>query len=348
MKFCELSESEFAKFEQKSPYGNFFQSKERAVLRHKMGFSSFLLGVKEGEKVLGCCLLIERYKEAWVQIGPILDWEKEELVDFFIEKLLKFAYKRKFFEIEIFPPVMISVRDGAGEKRESFDRSKIFEIFRKHGFSHMGFTVKTELKANRWMATKNLEGMKNLDDIYASVTSTTRRYMRKTGRELDVFVLDSKEQIPAWREALVSSDARNGIVTRDVKYFEDVWDSFGDKVLFVAAKIKDSDKIIAGDLCFVHPNEIVSFLAGMVEEYKKLNGPTAINSWLMEECIRRGIPKFNFYGVEGDFSPENHLLDFKAGFGIDVEEYIGGFKKVLNPVRFKTSRIIRRIKALVS
>lgn len=348
MKFCELTETEFTKFEEKSFYGNFFQSVPRAKLRERMGFKSFLVGVKDGDSVLAAGLAIEKFGEVWVQIGPVLDWDNIELVRAFVSGIVDFCKEKGFSEIEIFPPVLLSIREPNGEKKFDFDRKEIFKVFNDYGFSHLGFSVGTEYKANRWMAVKNLREMKDLDDIYESVTSTTRRYMRKTSRELEVRLLKDKSEIPAWRAALESSNLRNGIKTRELKYFEDVWDTFGDKVLFVAAVIKGTDTIVAGDLCFVHPNEIVSFLAGMVEEYKKLNGPTAINGWLMEECLRRGIPRFNFYGVEGDFSPENHLLDFKAGFGIDIEEYIGGFKKVLNPTKFKIGRLKRKVKTLFS
>ena len=48
--------------------------------------------------------------------------------------------------------------------------------------------------------------------------------------------------------------------------------------------------------------------------------------YAMKECFMKGIKRVNFYGMAGDFSPANHLLEFKSGFGIKVEEYIGGFR----------------------
>lgn len=348
MKFCELTESEFSKYESITVGGNFFQSASRASLRTKMGFKSFLLGVKDDETIVAAGLLIERFGEAWIQIGPVLDWDNDDVVRAFVSGVVDFCKEKKFAEVELFPPVLLSVRKPDGEKILEFDRSKIFAIFEEYGFKHLGFSVETEFKANRWMAVKNLGGMKTIDDIYESVSNTTRRYLRKTSRELDVRILHDKSEIPAWLVALQDSDRKNGVITRELKYFEDIWDDFGDEVLFAEAVLKDTDTVVASDLCFVHGGEIVSFLAGTVEAYRKMNGATAVNGWIMEECLRRGIDRFNMYGVDGDFSANNHLLNYKAGFGIEVEEYIGGFKKVLNPLKFRTGRLKQRINALFS
>ena len=43
MKFGEVGEKEFDKFERKQKCGNFFQSVKRAELRRRMGFETFLL-----------------------------------------------------------------------------------------------------------------------------------------------------------------------------------------------------------------------------------------------------------------------------------------------------------------
>ena len=73
-----------------------------------------------------------------------------------------------------------------------------------------------------------------------------------------------------------------------------------------------------------------------------------MQDWQIERCFKRGIKRINFYGVDGDFSENNRLLEFKSGFGVEVEEYIGGFRYVINPFRYFVSRVKRKIRTLIS
>lgn len=347
MKFCLLDKKEYADFESKNPYGNCMQMAERAKLRERMGFQSFLTGVKEDDKVIVAGLLVEKNGEVWVQIGPVLDWENEKLIKFFIKKCVEFCREHKFVEIEIFPPVVLSVRNDKGEVIKKFDRKKIFEIFRSCGFEHMGFTDGTEFKALRWMFVKDLSGFKDMREAELSFSASTRKKWHQTERKLDVYKLQNREELKDWIQPLLDSNARNGIKTRDLKYFEDLWDCYGDKVMFLEARRKETGEIVASEVDFWHKNELVAFLAGITEEFKKDNGSTAIKGWQIEECLKQGQKRLNLYGVEPDFSEKNPLLKFKSGFNGVVEEYVGGFKMILRPGRYYWGRLTRKIRGLL-
>ena len=88
MIFQILTKDEFSHFADHSRYGNFMQSVERRDLRKRMGFNTYLIGVKEKGNIVASGLLVERNQEAWIQNGPILDWTDAKLVKFFMEKLL--------------------------------------------------------------------------------------------------------------------------------------------------------------------------------------------------------------------------------------------------------------------
>ena len=343
MNFCELEPAEFADFEGKNQYGNFFQSVERGKLREKMGFSSFLLGVKDGDKVLAAGLAVARNGEVWVQLGPVMDWENLKLVECFIDGMIDFCKKHKFAELEIYPPVIKTVRDAAGEKQKEFDLAKLFALFAEKGFKYGGETIAAQPKANRWMAVKDMSGLHTVDEAYASVHSTKRRYLKKTNADLEIKFVEDKKGLKDWRRALEDSNRKNGMPTRKLEYFEDIGDIFGEKAKFVEARTRDGGELTASALCMETNGELVLFLLGTVDEFKRLNGATAINGWMMEECINKKLKRLNFYGVDGDFSEKNHLLSFKAGFGIFVEEYVGEFSKVLNPGKYFGSKVKRKI-----
>ena len=90
MKFVELSDDEFRRYERKQPCGNFFQSAERAELRRNMGWNVYLLGVKNDSKIVSACLLMERGGDALVQLGPIMDYGDLKTIKFWIKSNLDF------------------------------------------------------------------------------------------------------------------------------------------------------------------------------------------------------------------------------------------------------------------
>lgn len=338
MNFVELTDDEFRKFERKQACGNFFQSAERAELRRKMGWNVFLLGVKDEKKVVAGCLLMERGKEALVQLGPIMDYSDTKLVKFWIKGVVDFAKNHGFISLEVFPPALLAIRDCKGEVVKSLDGAKLETIFADAGFSYYGRTVELENKANRWMAVKNLRGFKTIDEVRASYKKNVRNKLRKISPELEVYELTDKSEIPMLAEAVDQSNHKNGVVSRYLSYYEWMWDAWGDNTRFIVARRKEDKAVVAGRILIYHPNEVVSFISGTTQRYKKLNGMTYLQDWLLEDCLARGVKRANFYGIDGDFTENNKLLEFKSGFGVDIEEYVGGFRLILQPGKYRLNQ----------
>ena len=339
MNFVELTDEEFRKFERKQACGNFFQSAERAELRRKMGWNVYLLGIKDDKKILSGCLLMERGGEALVQLGPIMDYSDTKLVKFWIKSIVEFAKSKGFIALEVFPVDLISIRDVKGEVVKSFPSEKIEKAFADAGFSYMGRTVELENKANRWMAVKNLKGFKSIDEVRASYKKNVRNKLRKISPELEVYELKEKSEIPMLAEAVDQSNHKNGVVSRYLSYYEWMWDAWGENTRFIVARRKEDKAVVAGRILIYHPNEVVSFISGTTQRFKKLNGMTYLQDWLLEDCLERGVKRANFYGIDGDFSDNNKLLEFKSGFGVDIEEYIGGFRLILQPGKYRLNNV---------
>ena len=343
MKFGEVSEKEFDKFERKQKCGNFFQSVKRAELRRRMGYETYLLGVTDKNKVLAVGMVVVRDGEAWLQLGPILDYDDKKLVKFFVKNLVEFAKEKQWTAIEIFPPVLLSVRDVHGEKLKSDEQKPLFKIFNDLGFKYEGRTVKLENKANRWMCIKDLSDFKDMDEVRGSFKKNVRNKLRKVKKELEVYVLEDKSELKDWIKPLDDSNAKNGVHGRNVKYYEDIWDIFGDEVQFMVVRKKEDKELVSARVVLYQPQETVTFVSGTIQKNRRLNGMTVMQEWQMEECLKRGQKRLNFYGLEGDFSKENKLLEFKSGFGVEVEEYIGGFKMIMRPGKYYAKNLKRRI-----
>ena len=346
MKFENLTETEFQKFEQKSPYGNFFQGIERARLRKGMGWKVWLLGVKKDGKVVAGGMLMAKNGEGLVQLGPILDWNDTKLVQVWVEGVKKFAQDAGLTVLEIFPPALLAIRDAKGEVLEKFDRKKVLKVFADAGFKYLGETVALENKANRWMVIKDLTGLKDMDAVRATYKKNVRNKLRKIAPELEIYELKDRKEIPLLTKVVDQSNDKNGVVSRNMAYFEGIWNEWGKDARWVVARRREGGEVVSGRILFYHPNEVVSFISGTAQEFKQYNGMTLLQDWLMEDSLKRGVMRVNFYGIDGDFSGRNPLLEFKSGFGVRVEEYVGGFRCVLRPMKYRMGKANKSARGL--
>lgn len=348
MDFVELEDREYEKFLNGRHYSGMMQSLERAKMRRMMdGYKVVLLGVKDDNKIVAEGLLMIKGKEGMMQLGPILDYENTKVVRFYIKNLAKWCKDNGLWSIDVMPPVLLSTRDLDGTKIWENSQKKLFDIFKECGFRHAGFTVEAGMKALRWMFVKNIDGMKDMREVELSFNASTRKKWHQTERELEIYILKEKSELKDWIVPLRESNARNHVKTRSLDYFEKIWDAFGDKATFVEARVKETGELVSSEVDFWYDTESIAFLAGTMENMKSYNGITAIKGWQMQECLKRGIKRVNFYGLDGDFSEHNPLLKAKSGFRGVVEEYIGEFGLVFHPVRLVMIKISRKIKQYI-
>ena len=123
----------------------------------------------------------------------------------------------------------------------------------------------------------------------------------------DFYELEDKSEIPLLAEAVDQSNHKNGVVSRYLSYYEWMWDAWGDQTRFIVARRREDKAVVAGRILIYHPNEVVSFISGTTQRFKKLNGMTYLQDWLLENCLKRGVKRANFYGIDGDFSRANLL-----------------------------------------
>ena len=330
MKLIELSEADYRKFESKNQFGNLMQEYERAKLREWMGWKIHLIGSKEDKKVTSGCLMLERARYAMIQMGPVLDWDNLEFVKEWLKALLDYCKEQGIINVEIYPYVLMSVRDKHGEVLEKHDVSALKEVFEKLGFEYGGETVKIQPKAMRWLAIKDISGMKNMDEVWASYKHTMRTQIRRHGPEVSVDELKDISELQEVATMIGESNLRNKVNDRNLDYYKKIYEIFGKNVVFHIARKRDDGEPVAAHMFFITDHEAVSYSAGISEKYKSFNGMTLLNNAFFEYCLNHGISRCNMYGVAGDFTSENRLLSYKTQFGIKVEEYIGGFTYVLD------------------
>ncbi|PJM78557.1 aminoacyltransferase [Bifidobacterium scaligerum] len=102
-----------------------------------------------------------------------------------------------------------------------------------------------------------------------------------------------------------------------------------------------------GSMFLYHPREVVCTTSGADERFDKFYAPALMHHEMMVKCIERGIPRYNLYGINGLFTPENNpgfgVLEFKQRFNGFVEEMPGEFVLPVKPLTYATKKLVHRI-----
>lgn len=76
-------------------------------------------------------------------------------------------------------------------------------------------------------------------------------------------------------------------------------------------------------------NEYLTLSSGVLYEYRQFTPKYLMYQHHIQEAYKEGFKYCNFYGITGDFNPDNEyygIYEFKKGFKADVIEYIGQFE----------------------
>jgi lipid II:glycine glycyltransferase (peptidoglycan interpeptide bridge formation enzyme) len=343
--FDELSQAEWAGFLARRKDAHFFQSIERCRMREKIGYQNYIIGVWAGRRIVAGGVLMGKDGEFWLAYGPLIDWDNPKLVGFFLDNLIKFATARKMLKIEVFPDLLLSWRSSKGEILEKWNRARVKQIFAAAGFRYLGETSNYQMKAGRWAFSKDLTGIKDDEELRKTYRKTLRARLRQTEGDVKITTL-KRGELGVLVGLIDESDSRNGVKGREQDYYEQIYDAFGPSAEFLVARKADDDTPIAGAIFIYNHREVASYLSGMDRKYRQLNGRAWLQDYVMKKCLKKGIKRVNFFWIEGRFSG-NSLLEFKSGFGGVVEEYIGGFEKVLRPAKYLARRVARKTKSLL-
>jgi len=343
--FNEISQSEWNKFETNYRSAHFLQSVQNIAMREKMGgYQNYIVGVRSGKKIIAGGVLSGRRGEFWMAYGPLIDWNDQKLVQFFLRGITSFSCEKNMLKVEIFPNALLTVRDSKGQILEKHNQDKMKQIFAEAGWHYQGETVGYEMKAGRWAFTKDLSGIMSVNELRATYRKTLRVRLRQTDGQVEIQKL-KRDDLSKLVGLIDESDAHNGVNGRELDYYRAMFDAFDRDIEFLITVKSDDKTPVAGAIFIHHGNEMASYLSGMDRHYRNLNGRAWLQDYVMQKCLKQGITRINFFWIEGKFT-DNRLLEFKSGFGGVVEEYIGGFEKVLRPAEYLARRVARKTKNL--
>ena len=105
---------------------------------------------------------------------------------------------------------------------------------------------------------------------------------------------------------------------------------------------KNETVSLACALFLTCPSETVYLFSGTREKFKKMYAPFLIQDKMIKESIKKKIPKYNFYGIQGVFDGSDGVLKFKQSFNGYALEKIGSFTLITSPFKFHIYNFIKK------
>lgn len=180
MQIILLDEIRFDQFAITHPNHNFYQSSNFGRLMSKHGHNCYYLGLADDNGEIKAATLMvvkneknEKRKMGYAPRGFLIDWDNEELVREFTQKLKEFLSKRNFTYVKVDPMVIYKEHNADGsEKIDGYSNSGIVQKLQSLGYIHMGFNNGMEASKPRWNAFTVLNN--NIISLYNSISKEAR------------------------------------------------------------------------------------------------------------------------------------------------------------------------------
>ncbi|MDD7280664.1 peptidoglycan bridge formation glycyltransferase FemA/FemB family protein [Floccifex sp.] len=227
MNFVQLTEEEYAKFQQHHPYNNFLNSIDTYHLEQMEQLECELVGIKEGQEVLCACLLVKYpmmklFHYYYAPRGFLIDYSNEKLFSTFTSELKKYIKQKGGVQLIVDPYILYQQRDQEGNVVEGgFSNAKIVQQFINEGYNHKGFSIGYDqnMQTIRWMYAMDLSQYTK-ESLWKALHQQTRWSINRTIKyQLQVRELGIDE-LDLFVDIMEKTGERRGFGTRGKEFYK--------------------------------------------------------------------------------------------------------------------------------
>ena len=231
MEFVELTKKEYHDFWENHPLKTFLSALEIGKLREKANWKTYYVGVKDKKKIIAATMMFGRKShfgryEFYSPRGYLLDFNDEDLVEFFTKNLKKYLQKKKAYIFRVDPYLIYKQRDIDGNVVEGgVDNSKVVSHLETLGFKKVPIK---DMEQVGWMFSLDLEG-KDEEQILKEMKPNTRNTIRKT-EKFGITIKELEyEELPRFQSIMEETGKRKEFAVRKLDYFQTMYKLFHDK-----------------------------------------------------------------------------------------------------------------------
>lgn len=314
---------EYEAFVQSHPKGHFAQSYLWAKQKPMWQWEAIVSRDADGTIKGSMAVLIRRiipglpFTMMYACRGPVTDLDDRSTLEDLLDGAKKLAKQHHAYVIKIDPDVSSEETAYAG-------------LLQKLGFVPTGGGATFDAIQPQYVFRLNTEG-KTAEELLAALPQSTRRKVRAGAKKGVTTEIRGKEAVPDFAKLMLETGVRDGFVTRDASYFEQMLDNLGEHARLYMAYFEGQP--IAGTLAIWYGDKVWYLYGASSNEHRNLM-PNYMLQWnMIEWAVEKGCRLYDFRGVPGRVE-EDHplygLYKFKLGFGGDYVEFVGEMDMVLN------------------
>ena len=323
-----MAKYEIKEIEDKNVWESFVLSRKPESFLHSWNWGEtnrltgekiYRLGLYEGSKLVGVCLLIKQKAKRGPHFiipgGPLLDWSNRLLVRFFIKSIKELGAREHVWFIRIRP--------------EYLDGEKGRNLFHKLGFKPAAMHLHAE---NTWV----LDITKSEGELLMGMRKGTRYLVRKSMAS-GLTMEDTKDPKKSGllKKLQDETSERHGFVGFSEKLFEAQLETFGNDnqaKLFICKKGKTplvaAIIIFYGDYAYYHHS-------ASSEKSREVPASYLLQWYVIKEAKKRGCKYYNFWGIAPTDDQGHRFAGvtlFKKGFGGERIDWIHAQDLVISPL----------------
>ncbi|MCL2002294.1 aminoacyltransferase [Candidatus Saccharibacteria bacterium] len=325
MTFTEITAHEFDKFAFDAKGHNFLQSSAFASVRAKRGAAPKLFAVKDGARIVLAGLCGAYGTSLDCLYGPVGDATPESI---------------RAWTAGLSACAKPAARASGHKPKIYLSISPFFPVAESKPWQALGWrALKRGLGGRlRYIAARPLPA--SYDQLLNSLDRKMRYEIRRAAKNGLKLRDLSYDELPILEQLLQASADRKDFQINDLAYlqmFHRAYEGNPDyQVRFVV--VEHDQEPIAGGVFVFSKLECVHFLGGNSAKSLELGGMYYLLNAMMQASIGQGIPRFNFFGVNGLGGSDSGLV-FKRKWGAEVTEMFGVWVFPVDKLKFMAWQI---------
>ncbi|MEK7517429.1 MAG: peptidoglycan bridge formation glycyltransferase FemA/FemB family protein [Patescibacteria group bacterium] len=311
------------------PEANFLQSWYWGEFHQALKNNIQRTGFYEGSKLVGVMLSIvedaKRGRYLTVPGGPIIDWDKSDLIEAFVNEIKRIAKEQNCVFVRVRPQL------------ESNDFSK--NIFKQNGFINAPMHLHAEL-------TSQLDITKPEEELLKNMRKTTRYEVKKAitlGIKVTGYQLKAARHyqelslIKEFYDLQIATARRQKFVPFSFEFLNEQFKMFSQKNKALLYRAELDNKLLAEAIIIFYGQEAVYHYGASTDEGRNYPGAYLIQWEAIKEAKIRGMTRYNFWGVSPLDKWEHRFAGisfFKRGFGGQDVEYLHAQDLIINRPKY--------------
>ncbi|HEX7259644.1 MAG TPA: peptidoglycan bridge formation glycyltransferase FemA/FemB family protein [Candidatus Saccharimonadia bacterium] len=309
------------------PESNFLQSWQWGEFHLALGKTVLRRGFYKSGKLVGLMLSVvepaRRGRYVTVPGGPIIDWHDTAAVKVFVAEIRVQAKTEKCVFVRVRPQL-------------------ITDDFSTTLFAELGFRgAPTHLHAE---LTQQLDITLPEEEILTKMRKGTK-YEVKNSIKVGINVTSSAEtkDMQAFYDLQIETAKRQGFVPFSYQFLEkqfQVFTAAKQALLYTAAY---EGQVLAQAFIIFQGQEAVYHYGASTDAGRQYPGAYAIQWEAIKEAKRRGMSRYNFWGIAPPDQPNHRfagITRFKRGFGGEAVEYLHARDLVINQAYYLVNLVI--------